>query len=113
MIYLVAFVVLVLATARLTRLIHFDDITIRLRLWIDTRFGSESFMSKMVYCPWCASVWAAMFTSALAVGIFNRLHADNPPWDVQVAVLLLLILALSYPAGWIVHRETIATSRGE
>lgn len=109
MIYLVAFVVLVLATARLTRLIYFDDITAKWRQGLK----QGSVLERIAWCPWCASVWAAMFISALAVGIFNRLHADNPPWDVQVAVLLLLTLALSYPAGWLVHKETTATSRGE
>lgn len=112
-IYLVAFVVLVLATARLTRLIYFDDLTLSLRQWIDRKFGENSFLSKMVWCPWCASVWASMLTNSMALGIFNRLHADDLPLDVQIAVLLLLILALAYPAGWIVDRETSRTSRGE
>lgn len=111
MIYLVAFVVLVLATARLTRLIYFDDITIPFRQWIDRKCGPNSFVSKMVWCPWCASVWVSIFTCALA----NNLLMHLIGWDPLTSTLiyLLLVPAVSYPAGWIVERETFKTSRGE
>lgn len=111
MIYLVAFVVLVLATARLTRLIYFDDLTLPMRQWIDRKFGPNSFLSRMIWCPWCASVWASFFTSTLAVHLMVDLGLV--PWLVAPGVWLFLIPAVSYPAGWIVHKETVATSRGD
>lgn len=107
MIYLVAFVVLVLATARLTRLIHFDDITLKWREGLKR----DSFVEKAAYCPWCASVWAAIFTCPFcAAGLW--LWAG---WSLGAAAwaVVPLVLAVSYPAGWIVHLETTATSRGE
>jgi hypothetical protein len=110
-IYLVAFVVLVLATARLTRLIHFDDLTLSMRNWIDRRFGERSILSRIVWCPWCASVWAAIITCPFAMaGLW--LWAQWSLWGALWATGPL-ILAVSYPAGWIVHKETTATSRGE
>lgn len=107
MIYLVAFVVLVLATARLTRLIHFDDITAKWRLGLKR----GSFLERGAFCPWCASVWASIILCPFAMAglwlwggwsLCGALWATGP-----------LILATSYPAGWLVHKETIATSRGE
>lgn len=107
MIYLVAFVVLVLATARLTRLIHFDDLTLGWR----SRLQTNSLLEKIALCPWCASVWAAMFTCPFCLaGMW--LWAGWSLWGALWA-LAPLVAAVSYPAGWIVHRETVATSRGE
>lgn len=111
MIYLVAFVVLVLAAARLTRLIYFDDLTIPMRLWIDRRFGQNSFLSKMVWCPWCAGVWASLFVTTVAVGAL--VIWTDWPLGGAIATGLLLVPALAYPAGWIVDRETSAASRGQ
>lgn len=111
MIYLVAFVVLVLATARLTRLVYFDDITLPIRNWIDSRFGPSSFISKVVWCPWCASVWVAFFTCPFCLAgmwMFAGWTLGAAAWASAV-----LIPAVCYPAGWIVERETTKTSRGE
>ena len=107
MIYLVAFVVLVLATARLTRLIYFDDITAKWRLGLKR----GSLMEKIAFCPWCASVWASMFTSTVAMAAAWTWWS----WNLGTVLTwgLLLIPAVSYPAGWLVHKETVATSRGE
>jgi len=110
-IYFVGLVVLVLATARLTRLIYFDDITMRMRTGIDARFGQDSFLSRVAWCPWCASVWAAMALSAPAcTGLWLWGHW---PAAAAAAAWLPLALAASYPAGWIVDRETTLTSRGD
>lgn len=107
MIYLVGFVVLVLATARLTRLIHFDDITAKWRLGLKR----GSFLERGAFCPWCASVWASIILCPFTMaGLW--LWGGWSPWGA-LWVTGPLILAVSYPAGWIVHKETTATSRGE
>lgn len=111
MIYLVAFVVLVLATARLTRLIHFDDITIPVRMWIDRKFGEQSFLSQLVWCPWCVSVWVSLGTSTVAMTALW--HWGGWPLGGAMATWLLLVPATAYPAGWIVTIEIAKTSRGE
>jgi len=111
MIYLVAFVVLVLATARVSRLAYFDDITIGMRARVDRRFGTNSFLSKMLWCPWCNSVWAAMFFCPLVMTAAVLWGA----WPIGGAVVatIVLIPAVSYLAGWLVDFETSRTSRGE
>lgn len=111
MIYLVAFVVLVLATARLTRLIYFDDLTVPLRNWIDRKCGPNSFISRMVWCPWCASVWVSLFTSPWAAQILYS--TGTVPRDVAIMLCVLFIPANAYLAGWLVDWETSKTSRGE
>lgn len=111
MIYLVALVVLVLATARLTRLIYFDDITLSMRLWIDDHLGTGSFLSRMVWCPWCASVWASLLVCSIAgtgVAIWTTW-----PLGAVITVWILAVPALAYPAGWLVEYETTRTSEGK
>lgn len=103
MIYLVAFVVLVLATARLTRLITRDDITTVLRLAIDKRFGEQSFVSRLIWCHWCVAVWVSLATSSMAMQAAYAWGGISP----KVAVLswLLLIPANAYAASWVVDKE--------
>lgn len=111
MIYLVAFVVLVLATARLTRLIYFDDITIPLRAGIDRKFGSQSFISRLVWCPWCAGMWVSFGTSSMAMDVVYLFGGLSP--KQAILCWLLLIPANAYLASWLVDVETSRTSRGE
>jgi hypothetical protein len=110
-IYFVGFVVLVLATARLTRLTYFDDITIGMRKWIDGTFGPNSFISKMVWCPWCSSVWWSLGSSSMAMDAVYLSGALSP--KQAILCWLLLIPAVAYLAGWLVDYETSRTSRGE
>ena len=111
MIYLVALVVLVLATARVSRLAYFDDITIGMRRAIDRRFGLNSFLSRMVWCPWCNSVWASLFFCPLAMT--GAVLWGGWPIGGAIVATIILVPAVAYPAGWLVDFETTRTSRGE
>jgi hypothetical protein len=102
-IYLVAFVVLVLATARLTRLICKDDLTTPVRLWVDRKFGQESLISRLIWCHWCSAVWVSLFTSTLTMGILMLVRAG--PMAAQVLAWLLIIPANAYAAAWVVDKE--------
>lgn len=104
MVYLVAFVVLVLATARLTRLLSKDDLTVPMRLGIDKMFGPQSWISRLIWCPWCTGVWVSLGTSSMAMQALYAWGAISP----KVAVLswLLLVPATAYAASWIVDFET-------
>lgn len=103
MIYLVAFVVLVLATARLTRLVCRDDLTAPMRLAIDRKLGQNSFLSRLIWCHWCVAVWMSFATSSLAVSFFYDLDDAMP--KRAVIAWLLLIPANAYAASWIVGKE--------
>jgi len=103
MIYLVAFVVLVLATARLTRLICRDDITAPLRLAIDRKLGENSFVSRLIWCHWCVAVWVSLGASSFAMQALYTFGLISP----KAAVLswLLLIPANAYAAAWVIDKE--------
>jgi hypothetical protein len=103
MIYLVAFVVLVLATARLTRFICKDDITTPVRLALDRKLGEQSFISRLIWCHWCVAVWISLGTSSMAMQAVYAWGGVSP----KVAVLswLLLIPANAYAASGVVDKE--------
>lgn len=81
--------VLVLAVARLTRLVTTDKVTESLRIRVVNRWGADAMISYFVHCPWCVSVYAA---APLAVGYV--LAGDT--WWYQIPALLL---AASYITG--------------
>jgi hypothetical protein len=83
---LVTLLILALASARLTRLVVDDAITLPARAWIVKRFGVESRISELAHCSWCAGVWCstALVTFAWATGVVDS-------W--AVAVLLVPAVA--------------------
>lgn len=102
-IYLVAFVVLVLATARLTRLVCRDDLTTPMRLWVDRKLGENSFLSRLIWCPWCIAVWVSLTTSSFAMQALYSFGAMNA--KAAVLTWLLLVPANAYAAAWVVDKE--------
>lgn len=103
MIYLVAFVVLVLATARLIRLVSRDDLTTPIRLYIDNRFGQNSFLSRLIWCHWCTGVWVSLGTSSVATQAAYAWGGLSS--KVAVLAWLLLVPANAYAASWVIDME--------
>lgn len=82
-----------LATARITRLVTTDRITLAPRTWIQIRLDPDGLPAYLITCDWCASVYAgAGVAAALAYG---------PAWTVWA----LAALAFSYTAGWLAAKE--------
>lgn len=104
MIYLVALVVLVLANARAARLASKDDITVPLRLWIDTRWGEQSFLARLFYCHWCSGMWTALLLSAVALGA--AVAWGQWPWTLAAAAWIPLSLAVAYGGSRLVDTES-------
>jgi hypothetical protein len=100
---LVAFVVLVLATARLTRAVSMDDITAELRLKLCAKWGQQSKKCQLIWCYWCSGFWIAGLTSLFAEGIAVATHLL--PWPAAAASWLLLWPATAYAASWLLDRE--------
>lgn len=102
MIYLLAFVVLVLASARATRVIVFDEIGLPLRRWVLTKWPLPSKPGKLVTCYWCAGFWmsglacTATGATACACGWL--------PWN-SMWLLPVLTFAVSYGAAWVLDKE--------
>lgn len=60
------FVVVSVATARLTRLVVDDKITETARHAVVKRLGADSRISYLVNCHWCTGVWAAAVVNTAA-----------------------------------------------
>lgn len=67
MLVIFAFVVLTLAGARATRLITTDKIAFLIRQWVIKRFGPEHWLTYLVHCPFCVSVWASFPAAAFGI----------------------------------------------
>lgn len=94
------FVLLVMATARITRLITADTITSRMRFEIFKRYPPKStrsgtgkvvkarFLGQLVDCPWCCGVWV----SGVLVAVVCQLVSIPLPGLVWPAIAELAAL---------------------
>ena len=81
------FAVLVLASARLTRLVVTDTITASFRTWVLRR---SSWFGELVSCPWCFGVWAS--TAVVAAAWLTGVSLPFPllwPWAVAGGQMLV------------------------
>lgn len=110
MIYLLAFVVLVLASARATRVIVYDEIAQPLRAWVLTKYPLPSKPGKLVTCYWCAGFWVSGLFSLVAIDAI-RLAGLAPAldgwqgWAASAKLLFLLTFATSYAVGVLLDKE--------
>jgi len=56
---IISLIVAALATARITRLVVDDQLTVFWRQWVVKRYGADSLPSYLAHCPWCMSMWIA------------------------------------------------------
>jgi hypothetical protein len=75
------FVIALLATYRLTRLVTADKITERVRIWV---IGRSDWLGYLVTCDWCLSIWVAPLP-ATAVLVWGDITA------VQVGLVALAV----------------------
>ena len=112
MIYLLAFVVLVLAAARATRVIVIDDVAIGLRSWVlaDTKkiwrlkFGKTPWLAKLVVCYWCAGFWVS-----LLLVLFVHTYAcvtGQLSWHTMW-LAPITTLAVAYASSWVLDKEGV------
>jgi hypothetical protein len=59
-------VLVVGASARLTRLVTVDTIAGPFRAWFIGRYGPDSKPATLVGCPWCIGFWLTTAVAALA-----------------------------------------------
>jgi hypothetical protein len=84
-----AFVIICLAAARLTRLVTEDIITEPLREWASIK---PAWVYDLITCPWCIGFWISLGCVAVWWTSGDR------------AVWLLAPFAVSYVAGWVNSR---------
>lgn len=105
MIYLAVFVVLALATARVTRVLVVDEVAVPFRSWVINKWGDGSKPAKLIQCYWCTGWWVACATCGYAAAAAVLLHAAT--LLQAAAVTLLLIPAVAYTAARILDHEDI------
>jgi hypothetical protein len=103
-IYLLAFVVLVLAVARATRVIVIDEVATPLRKWVFARFGPEGRMAKLVRCYWCCGFWISLLGCAL-VHAYAHAFAGHR-WHTWL-LLPVTTFAVAYGASWVLDKEHV------
>jgi hypothetical protein len=65
-----AFVVLTLASARLTRLITTDKLSFSTRQKLAIKLGPQHWLVYLIHCPYCTSVWTSLFAAGYGVALF-------------------------------------------
>lgn len=86
---LLSLVVGALAVARVTWLLYEDRITSPLRRWAVNKWGENSLPAYMAHCPWCISIWVALFIMPAAA-----------LWPNKWVIAALAVPAASLVAGW-------------
>jgi hypothetical protein len=84
-----------LATARLTRLIAADRVTLPFRAAIVRRWGPSSALGYLVHCRWCVSIYIAPVVAAAVIWLVPDYR---PAWWLPT-VLVGALLALAYSHG--------------
>ena len=105
MIYILVFVALVLASARLTRAFNIDEIFAPLRSWIVKRYGEHSKPGKIVRCYWCAGFWISGLIALYAQTVAAA--TGWLPWET-LALLPVTWPAVAYASAWILDKEEAA-----
>lgn len=88
MISVICMILLPLATARLTKLVVDDSITLPIRQKIMTKFG-DSWLTTLVHCPWCSGWWIA--------GILSIPTGFLLSFPIWVTVLVWMAVAMVAP----------------
>lgn len=87
-----------LATARLTRLISADRVSLGLRGAVVRRFGPSSALGYLVHCRWCVSMYVAVPIAAAVLWLWDALALDlaDLGWPQRIVLAALLALAFSH-----------------
>lgn len=93
---MLAFVILVLAVARATRVIVYDEVAQPLRAWVLRKWPLPSKPGKLVTCYWCSGFWLSALAAAATHSLF--------PWKWWITIPLLTF-AVSYGAAWVLDKE--------
>lgn len=86
---LVAFLLSLGATCRITRFLTKDSLAAGFRSWVAGRFGDDSKPAYLVSCSWCSSIWVAAVMAPLT-------HWTGGTTGFQIVATAL---SLSYLAG--------------
>lgn len=89
-------ILMVMSTARITRLVTTDRLTEAPRDWVLDRVDPLGLITYMLGCPWCISIWVGMTLAPITYWF------GSEPW---VAIPALLLTA-SYVTGYLARDES-------
>ncbi len=69
MVVVFAFLVLTLASARVTRLIVHDKLSAPIKRAIIMKLGSGHWFVYLIHCPYCTSFWTSLGASAFGIAL--------------------------------------------
>jgi hypothetical protein len=87
-------IVATVAVTRLTRLLVTDKLMVGYRQFIVRKWGKDSLAAYWAHCPWCTSMWVALFVMPPAVF-----------WPNQWVLAALSVPAASMVAGLLLDKE--------
>lgn len=96
MVWIVSFVMVTASVASLTRLMTTDKITAKIRAKLISKYGPESFVTGVLTCDRCASVWAAIGHMPFMLG--GLTVAGLIPWWSVPLLAVPFVLGVSYLA---------------
>jgi hypothetical protein len=91
-----------LATARLTRLVTADQLTLPLRRRVLQAVPEGGHLEYLLSCAWCVSVWIGYCVALVVVAAVPELR---PTFAGGVASTFLLTLAYSHVTGRLARTE--------
>lgn len=100
-VWIIETAVVLLAVARVTRLVCTDEITRNARTAAARRIREGSPLAYLLFCRWCLSVWVAFPASAVWCGV-SELPRWSGHWWIDVPTVAL---ALSHATGLLVRAE--------
>lgn len=79
-----------------------DDIATPLRdwVWAEKRGGTESFLGRLIQCPWCIAPWVAAPLTAVTF-----LLTLAPAWAQLTWNGMLTVAAVSMFGSWITQQS--------
>lgn len=76
---IITFLLVLLATIRVTRLLVTDKIGEPLRRWILGWSGEKGWATFLIHCPWCTGYWVALPATAALATWTTILESDALP----------------------------------
>jgi hypothetical protein len=72
------------AVLRIVRFLNADVLAEPFRAWVERTFGVDSKPAYLVTCPWCASIWVALFVVPI-----SYLAAGDALWFIACSILTI------------------------
>ena len=79
------------AVARITRFLNSDTLFDPIRNRIDLRCGQDSYISYLLACAWCASIWVSALVTTAAFAFGDSAWFQAPAFALSASYLYGLL----------------------